>query len=247
MNVAVTGTDTGVGKTVVTAGLVGSLRDRDLDVQAVKPAQTGFPPDDDAAVISSVCDDPEAAVCLRYLSEPLAPAVAADREGEELSYRSIRNETATVMDDAEVGVLEGIGGLRVPLTDDREVIDLMADLGCAAVVVARSGLGTLNHTALTIEALSRRDVPVLAVVLNEYEAASTAEQSNPDVLRSMTDIPVLTMPTVDRADLITTAREQLRPLIDRLDPDERSAIDRSDPRQPAADHRYRWASRVPRR
>lgn len=220
MRIAVAGTGTGVGKTVVTAGLVGALRDRRLDARAVKPAQTGFPPDDDATIIATVCEDPDAAVCLRYLSEPLAPAVAAEREGTDLSYRSIREETAAVLEDATVGVLEGIGGLCVPLADGREVVDLVADLGCSAVVVARPGLGTLNHTALTIEALSRRDVSVLAVVLNEYDGTTIAERSNPDVLRSMTDVPVLTMPTVDQADLVTTAREQLRPLIDRLDPEE---------------------------
>lgn len=218
MNVSIVGTDTGVGKTIITAAVVGALRGRECDVRAVKPVQTGFPPDDDAGVIGSVCGDSEAAICLRYFEEPLAPAVAADRADVDLSYATLRHETADALAETAVGVVEGIGGLRVPLAEGREVVDLVADLGCAAVVVARSGLGTLNHTALTLEALSRRDVPVLAVVLNEYEAATTAEQSNPDALRSMADVPVLTMPTVDRADLIATAYEQLTPLIDRLDP-----------------------------
>lgn len=218
MNISVVGTDTGVGKTIITAALVGALRERGYDVRAVKPVQTGFPPDDDAAVIGSVCGDSEAATCLRYFEEPLAPAVAADRAGIDLSYATLRHETADALDETAVGVVEGIGGLCVPLADGREVVDLVADLGGSAVVVARSGLGTLNHTALTLEALSRRDVPVLGVVLNEYENETTAERSNPDVLRSMTDAPVLTMPTVDRAELVATAREQLTPLIDRLEP-----------------------------
>lgn len=216
MRVAIVGTDTGVGKTVVTAGLVGVLREQGVDARAVKPAQTGFPPDDDAGVITRVCDDPDAAVCLRYLSEPLAPAVAARREGVDLSYRSIREETAAVLDDASVGVLEGIGGLHVPLTDGHEVVDLVAALDCSAVVVARSGLGTLNHTALTIEALQRRNVPVLAVVLNQYDGDTVAERSNPETLKSMIDAPVLTMPSVDRSDLVATACERLLPITDRL-------------------------------
>lgn len=218
MRTAIVGTDTGVGKTVITAGLVGVLRERGLDARAVKPAQTGFPPDDDAGVVSTVCDDPDAAVCLRYLAEPLAPAVAAERENVDLSYRSIREETAAALDDASVGVLEGIGGLHVPLADDNEVVDLVADLDCSAVVVARPGLGTLNHTTLTVEALERRDVPVLAVVLNEYDGDTVAERSNPETLESMIDAPILTMPSVDRSALIDTARERLTPLTDRLAP-----------------------------
>lgn len=216
MRVAIVGTDTGVGKTVVTAGLVGALRERGSDARAVKPAQTGFPPDDDADVIATVCENPDAAVCLRYLSEPLAPAAAAKREGIDLSYQSIREESAAALENAAVGVLEGIGGLRVPLTDDREVLNLVADLDCSAVVVARSGLGTLNHTALTVEALKQRNVPVLAVVLNEYDGDTAAERSNPETLESMIDAPVLTMPSVDQSDLIATAREQLTLIIDDL-------------------------------
>ncbi|UPM42765.1 dethiobiotin synthase [Halocatena salina] len=216
MRIAVVGTGTGVGKTIVTAGLVGALREHGCDARAVKPAQTGFPPDDDANVIATVCDDPDAAVCLRYLTEPLAPAVAAEREGTDLSYQSIREETVAAFEDVAVGVLEGIGGLRVPLTDDREVVDLVADLDCSAVLVARSGLGTLNHTALTIEALQQRNVPVLAVVLNEYEGTTIAERSNPEALESMIDAPVLTMPSVERDNLIDTASERLLPNLDPL-------------------------------
>jgi dethiobiotin synthetase len=213
--VAVVGTDTGVGKTFITAALVGALRESNCDACAVKPVQTGFPPDDDAGVVENVCDDSAAATCLRYLEPPLAPAVAAEREGVDLSYDTLRQETANALDNAEVGIVEGIGGLHVPLADSRAVVDLVTDLGCKAVVVAHSGLGTLNHTQLTLEALSRRDVPVLAVVLNEYADATVAERTNPDVLR-VTDIPVVTMPTVDQGDLISAGCEQLAPIIDRL-------------------------------
>lgn len=216
--VAVVGTDTGVGKTVITGALVGILRESNCDARAVKPAQTGFPPDDDAGVVGDICGDPDAATCLRYLEPPLAPAVAAEREEVDISYETVRRKTATALDACEVGVVEGIGGLHVPLADGREVIDLVADLGCKAVVVARSGLGTLNHTRLTIEALSQRDVPIHGVVLNEYDGETIAERTNPDQLRTVTDAPVVTMPTVERDALIDTAREQLTPIIDRLDP-----------------------------
>ncbi|RYJ08500.1 dethiobiotin synthase [Halogeometricum borinquense] len=197
---AVVGTDTGVGKTVVTAGLVGALREAGHDACAIKPAQTGYPPDDDAAFVANICGTEAAATCLRRLEPALAPEVAADVAGVELEYESIREETAEHLAAHEIGVLEGIGGLRVPLADGREVIDLVSDLGIPAVVVARSGLGTLNHTALSVSALRNRGIDVPAVVLNEYEGESLAARTNPDVLAEMTDCPVVTLPPLSVED-----------------------------------------------
>lgn len=191
---AVVGTDTGVGKTVLTAGLVGWLREEGIDARAIKPAQTGYPPDDDAGFVAKACGSDAAATCLRRLEPPLAPAVAAEQEGTTFDFAAIRTECVRELDASTVGVVEGIGGLRVPLADDRDVVDFVADLDLPAVVVARSGLGTLNHTALTVEALRRRDVPVGVIVLNRYEGTTVAERTNPAVLERMTDVPVHTLP-----------------------------------------------------
>ena len=196
--VFVVGTDTGVGKTVVTAGLTGRLRERGTDAVAVKPCQTGYPPDDDAAFVQSVCGTADAAVCLQRLSPPLAPEVAAKESDDvTLSYESIQDGVTDIVATSETTVVEGIGGLRVPLADGREVIDLVADVGLPALVVARSGLGTLNHTALTVQALRRRGVPVVGVVLNEYEGATTAERTNPAVIERMTGCSVWPVPPLD--------------------------------------------------
>jgi dethiobiotin synthetase len=197
--VFVVGTDTGVGKTVVTAGLTGWLREQGTDAVAVKPCQTGHPPDDDAAFVQSVCGTADAAVCLRRLSPPLAPEVAVRESDDDvtLSYESMRDGVVDVVAGSETAVVEGIGGLRVPLADGREVIDLVSDIGLPALVVARSGLGTLNHTALTVQALRRRDVPVVGVVLNEYEGETTAERTNPDVIERMTGCTVWPVPPLD--------------------------------------------------
>ncbi|MFC7138294.1 dethiobiotin synthase [Halosimplex aquaticum] len=191
---AVVGTDTGVGKTVVTAGLVGWLRDSGVAARAVKPVQTGYPPDDDAGFVAEACGSDDAAICLERLEPPLAPAVAADREDVDLSYERIRGGCEDALADTPVGVVEGIGGLRVPLAGDAEVVDLIADLDVPALVVARSGLGTLNHSALTVEALERRGCRVHGILLNEYEGASVAERTNPETLREMTGCPVWTLP-----------------------------------------------------
>ncbi|GAA0675967.1 dethiobiotin synthase [Natronoarchaeum mannanilyticum] len=198
----VAGTDTGVGKTVVTAGLTGWLRDAGVEAHAVKPAQTGYPPDDDAAFVADACGDADAATCLERLEPPLAPRVAAEREDVDLSYDAVREGCERVLSDPAVdaGIVEGIGGLRVPLAGEREVIDLVADLGLPTVVVARSGLGTLNHTALTVEALERRGVDVAAIFLNEYEGASVAERTNPAEIERMTGVRVETVPPLDLSD-----------------------------------------------
>lgn len=200
MSLFVVGTDTAVGKTVVTAGLVGWLRRDGIDAVGIKPCQTGAPEDDDARFVERVCGETAAATCGRRLGPALAPAVAARETGTELSYDAIRDHCRAAIDTHERAVVEGIGGLRVPLTEETEVVDLVADLDLPTLVVARSGLGTLNHTALTVEALRERGVSVRGIVLNRYEGASVAERTNPDVIESMTDTPVATLPPVTVGD-----------------------------------------------
>ncbi|WP_424004540.1 dethiobiotin synthase [Haloarcula salina] len=197
--VFVVGTDTGVGKTVVTAGLTGWLRERGRDAVAVKPCQTGHPPDDDAGVVASVCGTDDAAVCLRRFEPPLAPAVAAAETDATLAYDDILDGVIDAVNSCETAVVEGIGGLCVPLADGREVLDLVADAGLPALVVARSDLGTLNHTALTVRTLRDRGVPVVGVVCNRYEGVTTAERTNPGVIERMTGCPVWTVPPLNTA------------------------------------------------
>jgi dethiobiotin synthetase len=226
VTVAVVGTDTGVGKTVVTAALVARLRaesDGSADVsttgdagpdtsptgergssgavRAIKPAQTAYPEDDDAGYVRWACADDAAGVTLRTYSEPLAPAVAARRAGEPIVYDRLLADTRAAMAATEA-IVEGAGGLRVPLSNEprREIVDLVADLNVPALVVARSGLGTLNHSALTVEALRTRDIPVLGVVLNRYEGGSVAERTNPAELERMCGCPVWTLPTASLDD-----------------------------------------------
>ena len=195
--IAIVGTGTGIGKTVVTAGITRRLRERGVDARTIKPAQTGYPPDDDAGFVAEACGDPDAAVCPRYLEPALAPRVAAEVADEELSYEEIRTACEDAIAATERPIVEGIGGLRVPLAGDREVIDLVADLEATAVVVTRSGLGTLNHTALSIEALERRGVAIAGIVCNEYAGATVAERTNPDELERMTGYDVETVPPLD--------------------------------------------------
>lgn len=209
---AIVGTDTGVGKTVVTAGITRWLRENGADARAIKPVQTGCSPDDvddsrssarraklvgDAGFVAEACADPDAARCHRYLEPPLAPRVAAAQADENLTYESVRRACEKAAAEASLPIVEGIGGLRVPLAEDREVIDLVADLDATAIVVARSGLGTLNHSALSVEALERRGVDIAGIVCNEYAGASVAERTNPAELERMTGYDVETVPPLE--------------------------------------------------
>ncbi|SDD19674.1 dethiobiotin synthase [Glycomyces harbinensis] len=161
--VLVTGTDTGVGKTVATAALAAHLMRQGRSVEVLKIAQTGD--DDDAAEVTRLSGAPARA--LAAYPDPLAPFTAARRSG--LPLLKLADVAETVLAAvSEVVLLEGAGGLLVQLGEGGWTArDLAAELGCPAVVVTRAGLGTLNHTALTLEALSRRGVDA-AVVLGAW-------------------------------------------------------------------------------
>jgi dethiobiotin synthetase len=173
--VIVTGTDTGVGKTVV-AALVARAR---RAATYVKLAQTGLATDEaDVAVVSRLAGCP-----VRQgpaFDEALAPAVAAERAGATIS----RARLLGLVSDLEHAIIEGAGGLLVELgTDGTTVADVAEDLGLPLVVVARPGLGTLNHTQLTCEAAWARGLPVAGIVVNGYPPdPDVAEQTNLDRL-----------------------------------------------------------------
>lgn len=179
--VLVTGTDTGVGKTVVSAALAASRP----GAVYVKPAQTGLSVDEaDVDVVQRLagCQVRQG----RGFDEALAPSVAARRAGVALR----RADLLAPFSGLDVVVGEGAGGLLVELgTDGTTLADLAADLDLAIVVVCRPGLGTLNHTRLTLEAAWARGLRVTGLVVNGLPTApSVAEQTNLDELAAMAPV-----------------------------------------------------------
>ncbi len=158
----VTGTDTNVGKTALCAGLVCRYR-RVMPVRYWKPVQTGSPEDDDTAVVRKLasCTDAETHDCGVRLPRPLSPHLSARLAGERIEIAGIRKMAAV----GSGWIVEGAGGALVPLNDSELMVDLIRDLGLAAVVAARSSLGTINHTLLTVEALRARSIPIAGVVM----------------------------------------------------------------------------------
>jgi dethiobiotin synthetase len=211
----VTGTDTGVGKTVIAAALVLARRDAGLRAIGFKPLESGVGGDDpaDSTILAaaSATAEPLAAPIAR-LSEPLAPAIAAQRAGAAIDTAVIEERVAALRAAGWSVIVEGAGGILVPLAWGYTALDLAAHLGLEAVVVARAGLGTLNHVQLTVEALRRRDVPVRAVILNGRGIPSDlAESTNPDALqRLLPDLRVLEVPRHDTTDPLEAARRAAR-------------------------------------
>ena len=177
----VTATDTGVGKTEVACALLREARASGLDAVGMKPAQSGVGPGEpsDAERLRDACNgvEPLDALCPYTFAAPLAPAVAARLEGKEISLDRILAAARALAARHAALVVEGAGGLLVPLTERETYADLARALGLPVVVVARAGLGTVNHTALTVEALRRRGLEVAAIVLNR--AAPADDPSTP--------------------------------------------------------------------
>ncbi|MGE2726704.1 dethiobiotin synthase [Mycolicibacterium pulveris] len=174
----VTGTDTGVGKTVATAALACAARLAGIDVAVCKPVQTGSPGDDDLADVARLSGVAALHGGWRY-PEPLAPRAAAQRAGMSLPTRA--ELVASVRGaDAQLVLVEGAGGLLVELGDDGVTLrDVAADLGAPVLVVVAAGLGTLNHTALTLEALAAQRVRCAGLVIGAWPAEpGPAEQGN---------------------------------------------------------------------
>jgi dethiobiotin synthetase len=187
----ITATDTGVGKTEVACAIVSAARQAGLDVGAMKPAQSGVTPgeasDADRLRAAAGGGDPPALVCPYSFSAPLAPAVAARLAGVAISLDGVLAAAQALAARHAALVVEGAGGLLVPLTPTLTFADLAVALDLPVLVVARAGLGTVNHTALTVEALRARRLEVIGVVLNR-----TGAEDDPSVPHNAAEVERLT-------------------------------------------------------
>jgi dethiobiotin synthetase len=187
----VTGTDTGVGKTVVTAALALALRARGVDVGVMKPLQTG---DGDAAELKRLAGlrEPPEEIAPFSFAAPVAPLVAARLEGRTLELDDVAGCVRVSGEAHDFTLVEGVGGLLVPIGPGWTVADLAAEIGLPLLVVGRAGLGTVNHTLLTLAEAARRGLDVAGVVLNGYgRAPDPSEADNAELIESLAAVPVL--------------------------------------------------------
>jgi dethiobiotin synthetase len=193
----ITGTDTGVGKTFIGCALAALLKDLGYRVGVMKPVETGcverdgklFP--DDAAQLkeASGCDFPLEKICSYRLREPLAPSVAADREGARIDIDQLINGYKELSSSHDITLVEGAGGLMVPLLPSYTYADLASVLKLPVLVVAANRLGAINHILLTLEHASCKSLNVLGYVLNQIESQpSLAAETNREALSSLTGV-----------------------------------------------------------
>jgi dethiobiotin synthetase len=209
----VTGTDTGAGKTVVAAAIVAALHRSGIRVAAHKPALTGtdeptdpdWPPDDE--LLARAAGTSAEVVAPERFGPPVSPHLAARLAGRPLDAETLRASAAAAGAGAGALVVEGVGGLLVPLAPGYAVRDLARDLGLPLVVAARPGLGTINHTLLTLEAARTGGLDVAGVVLTPWPSEpSELERSNRATIEELGAVEVATLPALPRADVALLAR-----------------------------------------
>jgi dethiobiotin synthetase len=202
----ITGTDTEVGKTVITRAVVRALANRGLTVRAVKPVESGAEavngqllPKDALALKRAAKRDGDVTDIYAYaFPDPVSPHLAAKRVGKKIELEPIMALIDVEEQGADVIVAEGAGGLLAPLSDDLLYADLVAKAGLELVIVSPNVLGTINHTLLTIEAAKSRDIPIIGVILNR---TPKSDFGNADAISIHGDVQILgEFPTTDTED-----------------------------------------------
>ncbi len=196
----ITGTDTDVGKTVVSAGLALSLRERGIKVGVMKPIATGCTGIEGRLVAHDAAFLMEAAenefpplICPSRFRQPLSPNVAALLEKKEVDVKGILRSYKQLREKYDFLIVEGIGGLMVPLRKDYYVANLVRDMKLSIVIVANAGLGAINHTLLTIDAATIRGINVRGIIFNRMSQTncSISELTNPKVVHELSGVSVL--------------------------------------------------------
>ena len=199
--ILITGTDTGVGKTMVGCALGFAMKVRGLRVGVMKPAETGckeeaeelMPNDAITLRASASAIHPLEIICPYRYRSPLAPAAAARADGlPPPDPERIISLFQRIASDSDVVLVEGAGGIAVPLTWDFNYADLAAALGLELILVVANRLGCLNSTVLSIAYAARRNLPVAGYILNDAEPVnSAAARTNAESLKDLTRVPVL--------------------------------------------------------
>lgn len=196
----ITGTDTGVGKTVVACGLAALLRESGYKVGVMKPVETGcvekdgklFPQDAYYLKESSGCAESLERICPFRLRNPLAPSVAAEMQEVRINVDSLAGLYGEISSTHDITLVEGAGGLLVPILPHYTYADLAKHLKLPLLVVAANRLGMINHLLLTLEHASCRGLRVLGYVLNHPDSQSSfAAETNQGALLSLTAVPCL--------------------------------------------------------
>jgi dethiobiotin synthetase len=224
----ITGTDTGVGKTVVTAAILAYFQHQGKKAGVMKPIETGVdnecssPANSDALFLMETggIEDPLAEVCPIRLKPAASPFQAAMIENRSIQPETILSAYEKLSGQYDWMLVEGIGGVQVPITRDYGMVELMRDLGLPAVVVVRYQLGTLNHTLLTLDTLKQNGIPVKGIIFNRTgpQAPDAIEQDQPRLIEELSGAKVLgEFPYIDNLNTQSFSPERLKQLEASLD------------------------------
>lgn len=197
----ITGTDTGVGKTVVAAAVIKAIHALGISACGMKPVETGcsrvgsnlYPPDGMFLKKVAGMDENINQITPYCFETPVAPSLASEMESNAIHIGTIVEKFEDLLKRYHTVVVEGTGGILVPIRKDYFVVDLMNELGLPVIVVARPGLGTLNHTLLTVNYALKEGVNVAGVVVNftRRPEGTVAENTNPLLLQQLSPVPVV--------------------------------------------------------
>jgi dethiobiotin synthetase len=203
----VTGTDTGIGKTMVSASLIGALNRLGFDACGMKPIETGVaveslaPGSDGARLIAAARRAVPAELAVPYrLRLPAAPLMASRVEDRPIDLEHIRACFNILAGEHRLVVVEGAGGIAVPVVEGTDMAGLAKLLELPVLIVARAGLGTINHTVLTVEYLRARGLQIMGVVINAKFAGSDdpTVAYNPEMIAELSGVEILfTMPALE--------------------------------------------------
>jgi dethiobiotin synthetase len=214
----ITGTDTGVGKTVLAAVIVAALRARGVQVRVLKPVITGLDepadggwPADHELLAGLAGVTPEEVAPIGY-GLAVSPPLAAEMAGRPIDVEQLRAILARAASGPEVLIVEGVGGLLVPLTDNYSVRELASDAGLPVLIAARPGLGTINHTLLTLESARAAGLDVAGVVLTPWPLEpDEIERSNLETIARLGHVDVAPLRRIEAPlpDQLAAAAESL--------------------------------------
>ncbi|HLA50377.1 MAG TPA: dethiobiotin synthase [Thermodesulfovibrionia bacterium] len=197
----ITGTDTGVGKTFVAVGLINALKEKGFNICPMKPVETGcrtkkgkLIPEDTMSLIKASGIKEAIDVINPYrFKHPLAPSVAAELERKSIKKEKIFSAYNYLSKKYDITIVEGAGGIMAPLYKKYLFLDFISDINLPIIIVSRPGLGTINHTLLTIEIAKSRGIKILGVIINYAGQIKNdiSVKTNPKIIESIGGIPLV--------------------------------------------------------
>ncbi|HBU69424.1 MAG TPA: dethiobiotin synthase [Elusimicrobia bacterium] len=189
--VFVTATDTGVGKTYFACALAEALKKNGCDIGVMKPFCSGVRSDVTKLIKAAGVKDKVDEVNPEFFRSPLAPLAAARLERKTIGMPAVLKKFAGLSQKHDFMIVEGAGGLEVPIKNNYTVVNLIRDFKLPVIVVARAGLGTINHSVLSVKRLRSEGIRVSGIVLSGRSKDSPAERTNPAIVARMTKLPVV--------------------------------------------------------